>query len=224
MRKYTKHGKDMYAPRYLANREYESPLNEIRLEKGYTLGYLSLMIGVEPIRISNLASGIESPLYAKTGKVKPWVEKLIHHLNTDLETLFPRYFCSYLASTALTDNQINEITISNYSRGFHDSSIDDIIDARKVALSVIAKVIAIKLQQQKLGQRTAIRDAKVFILRLAYEYTLEEVGNMIGGRSRDRVRQIEARCIFYIRKALKTNRFELLTEYLEQKGENNDNI
>lgn len=104
---------------YLKNKEYESPLHEIRVRRGYTVDKLAKECKMQISQISALANGTMSPLDRK-GNIRFEVLQLGKVLNIELTKLFPRYICEIynddddlkIDHDGLTQDQLNELTQS----------------------------------------------------------------------------------------------------------------
>lgn len=111
------------APFIKSTRERESPLDEYRLAKGWTIKELSDRSGVSPSLIYNYTMGVISPIHLHNndkvyaGQIKESALALCEALNVEVSDLFPRYVCRLKTEyEAYSDDQIIDISISEYSR------------------------------------------------------------------------------------------------------------
>lgn len=86
--KYTK----VCLPRYMYNREYESPIHEYRTNMGLTIKELAMKAKVHIPDIIALANGMKSPL-KENGELCIAAKKLCDFFNVEASDLFPRYIC-----------------------------------------------------------------------------------------------------------------------------------
>ena len=117
------------SPRLLKNKEQESLVGEIRVEKGWTLRRLALLSGVTTNQITDLQNGILSPV-SKNGLTRA-AKKLCDVLGYPPEIVFPRYFCD-MNRAQLLDTQILDITVGSYA-------FPAVQDKYKAELSLIEK-------------------------------------------------------------------------------------
>jgi transcriptional regulator with XRE-family HTH domain len=177
---------------FLENREYESPIHELRGEKGFTVRELAQMCSCSAQLILNLALGISSPL-DRGGIIKPIAHKLAEVLETDLETLFPRYFC-VIQQNDIVPEQLQDISISEYSSKYANPN-DTCVEFTDALFEIIAKLPSMQ--------------RKVMILRFWEGLTLDECGKVFN-LSRERIRQMEAKALRALRKYIQQNRKDLL--------------
>jgi len=189
-------------PRYNRSREYENSINELRIEKGFTIREIADSTGGNPSMIQKLSQGMLSPTYERTsGEIKPWVGDVAALLGVSVYDMFPFEFCS-----------INRGTHEFY--GFQDP-------ARGTDRGTPEDVFL----QKELGARVRVllssltpRQEAVIRLRFGFsgeaEHTQREVGDAleITGES---ARQIEVRALRKLRHGTRKN---FITKYIEGKA------
>jgi hypothetical protein len=162
-----------YAPRKNGNRENESRMVEFRVASRLTVDELCKKANIYFSDYHSLSTGEVSPFYLtgkNKGEIKPYVSRVLKVLKCDMEDIFPRYACKIKDPDYLTDDQIESLMVSDFSKNiphfepFFEAILQDINDQEK----------------------TVIRS------RYIEGNTLETVGVEIGVTS-ERVRQIEAK-------------------------------
>lgn len=164
----------MGLPFYHTYKEYESPLHEFRIAKGLSIVDLVKETKVSQQIISSFANGMKSPLDFKGNLCKP-AKILIDYFETDVGTMFPRYFCSFMRGIHLEDSQILEITFRN-NLDCHDDPAD-LYDRHEM----ISRILSTK--------NVHSNHLQMCIDYYAYNYSYDEIGekNYI---SKQRVQQI----------------------------------
>jgi len=114
-------------PFYRKDREYESPIHKLRVSMGLTIKELARQAGTNICSITGLANGTMSPIL-RSGKLSKSAGLLLEFFKCDVSYLFPRYFCKLTQPPPLADNQITDISVSEYSMVAHDDPAD-IFDA-----------------------------------------------------------------------------------------------
>ena len=95
-------------------REKEANLNEYRLALGLTIDELCERTRIHKSTYVEFNSGVRSPIYLRTGKLKPDAEALVDFFRCGVEDLFPRYFCKFRsASDSLLNSQIAAMSGAN---------------------------------------------------------------------------------------------------------------
>lgn len=168
----------LYLP-WTNGKEKESFLTDFRLAKGIYLRELAEMTGMRLTDITNLDSGITSPLISRgiaKGEVKPEVIKLCKLLGTTPEEVFPRYICRITASKTLPEGFLTDISHSTYDQ-WATKSPEIQYEAYDFARKLVELEVISKMQ---LGVLLARQDG----------LTLEEIGAELGV-TRERIRQME---------------------------------
>ena len=180
-----------YIARYNQQREYESPVHEYRVAKGFYVKELAVLAKTAPNNVVGLANGMLSPLFVRTNKLKPWVQRIADVLDVDAEDLIPRYACKLHQINHLTDMQI--IDISN-SRILQD------IEGKRNS-KVFWKTICQVLKVSKQHRFYKYRKNDFLVVRLfSMGYTLQEIVDRVTSvTSSERARQILAKILRRLR-------------------------
>jgi len=169
-------------PFYNLDREYENLINEVRVEKGFTLPKLAEKIGVTPSTMWQISQGYVGPISKKTGELKPWAKNIEIVLDTDLSCLFPREICDISSNNGLLDCQVldmtNGDTVENPECYYHQNNFRGVV---KDALRHLSP-----------KQEFVIKN------RFFNELTYSEIANMLK-LTLERVRQIEKKAIRELR-------------------------
>jgi RNA polymerase sigma factor (sigma-70 family) len=174
-----------YSPRMNHRKENESNIGKFRLDENMKIKEVCEKAEMNIGMFCSLQNGTISPVYLvgkKTGIIKPCVERLMLVLNCTLAEAFPRYFCD-IKREGLTDLQETEILISEASReGVFESVCKSLM---KNDISRVLKTLT-------------PREEAVIRFRFFEDMTLEKI-SLLFSRSRDRIRQIEAKAIRKLR-------------------------
>ena len=175
-------------PRYDESKEWESNLNKIRVEEGFTIKRLSDKVGSNAGAIGLLANGMMSPIAASTtsgrfkGDIKYVVERLCDVLKCTPADLFPRYICDIRRNVPhLEPFQILDITCGDYT---HKNNFTE-------------KIIILKILNNILS---TLRPREEAIVRKYYYdgFTFKEIGEYFG-LTVERTRQILLKALRKIR-------------------------
>jgi transcriptional regulator with XRE-family HTH domain len=180
--------KTVWAPREVASREHESNLNDFRLAAGLTIKEICKKADITTGDYVMLNSGKRSPI-RMNGVVCDQAAKLASFLNAELSDLFPRYFCSMSLADEIPDDII--------AREFHSSMIsetpEEIYERKEAAKFILGIVNDLPFDQ------------KISTMRL--DRTLDEIAEDLGGKSRERVRQIELNGWNKIKRVIRNSEF-----------------
>lgn len=108
-----------YGIPWTTGKEREARITEFRIAKGILIRELAEKTGLRPTDITNLDSGIDSPLEARgarKGQVKLKVIELCKLLGQPPEEVFPRYICKIERYEPYPDNFILDMSTSIYCR------------------------------------------------------------------------------------------------------------
>ncbi len=171
------------------NREYENRLGATRLEENMTLKEVAEIAGVTYTTISKLQSGMTSIM--RSGRIKPWVQKICDHFKTTPAYMFPREICD-IKRGELTDDQKNDILIGTYTK----------INAAGSETRYITN--RIKSNMLKLLATLTVREERIIICRFYMGLTLQETADhpllfSYKSKQKERIRQIEGRALRKLR-------------------------
>jgi transcriptional regulator with XRE-family HTH domain len=172
----------MKRPHLIGKWERESPINTYRVSFGYSLKEICEVVGCSSTTFLKLATGLTPPYYLRNMKIRPYVQKIVELFNVPLSELFPRYVCDIDRhdSKVILTNQVAGIVVGE-SFDQETNPLDLLI--RKEKLEIIKRVIG----------RLITRDQQVMEHFINNE-TLDFSGKEIGV-TKERVRQIRAKCI-----------------------------
>lgn len=165
----------MKKPSYNRTREYENRVNELRVEEGYTLKTLAGQIGVTPGWLWHISQGYSTPLM-RGGGIKEWAKRMMKALHAELAYIFPREICE------IKRGELIEMQLADALHGDYDDFVKYELEQNIETL---------------LGSLPDERMKPVILMRLC-SWTFEDIGCEFH-ITRERVRQIEARALRYMK-------------------------
>jgi len=169
-------------PRYNHNREYESNIAQIRVERGLFMWELSEKTKVHINTIMALQNGTLSPVREagpRIGEAKESAVRIAEVLGVTFADLFPRYACT-LDRRKYPDDEIAKISI-----GFH---VEEETDPAAICErnEIMGKIIS------RIGLVLSPRSIAILVSRSVLGVTLDELSSLYQ-LSLERIRQIESK-------------------------------
>lgn len=186
-------------PRFRADKEYESNLSEMRVALGLTIKEICEKAGIRSTEYTVLNSGQRSPL-DRYGNPCAQAQKLCSVLNADLSDIWPRYFCNINQYEEFPEDQV----IDEFHSGMKGETPEEIYERKELALEMKKIVDALEYKERKA------------VMRL--NSTLDQIGEDLGGLTRERVRQIESNAYSSIRRGIKKSSKIELFEFFNLDG------
>jgi len=183
-------------PHFRIHKDYESNLSEFRVSAGLTISEICEQAGIRPSEYTVLNSGQRSPLN-KSGNPCDQALKLCSVLNVDLSDLWPRYFCTINQSEEYPSDQV----INSFHSGMKEDTPEEIYERRELAIEVKRIVDSMEYKERKA------------LLRM--NSTLDQIGEDLGGLTRERVRQIEVNAYQSMTSAMRRSTKKELFEFLD---------